>query len=196
MTGDESSPFVSSKSAAAAVAQSSKPESAFGDSYDHDDGEGESDRRRSQLLPGRRQTSASSSSSSSSSSSYSPSSSSSRVDERGSSSTANTSSGGGGVDVVSTFDARGMPIRSLQSGVAAPLERDDLRTGRRKGKHAAYTNRVDVSAGTGDAASSSSAATAAVAASSASIARKSWVPDDDANSSLMDVLRRERETGA
>ena len=97
------------------------------------------------------------------------------------------------VEVVPAFDVHGRPLRSLASGVPAVLERDDLRSGSRRGKHQGTTNRMDPSV-PGQ--------------------RTGWLPGDDVSGepdsgtgvsaatrretgqSLADMLREERDTGA
>lgn len=77
------------------------------------------------------------------------------------------------VEVVAGFDSRGMPLASLATGITAPLERDDIRSGQRQGKHKGYQNKKDEDGG-----------------------RTGWVPDDVKmkDSSITDLLRQERES--
>lgn len=88
------------------------------------------------------------------------------------------SSGGPEVAVIAAYDSRGMPLRSLQSGREAPLERADLKAGSRKGKHSGTVNVVDPSAPG---------------------ARTGWLRGEeggDGDVSMAELLRRERESGA
>jgi diadenosine tetraphosphate (Ap4A) HIT family hydrolase len=78
------------------------------------------------------------------------------------------------VEVIAPFDARGMPLRSLQSGQQAPLHPDDLRQGSRKGKHKAFVNKLDSATGEATA----------------------LLPSDVADqSTVADLLREERQSG-
>ena len=99
-------------------------------------------------------------------------------------------------EVIAPLDARGRMLRTLEDGRPAPLEREDVRAGKRRGKKTGNVNMRDAEGQrTGyfrrDAEEASSAS-----ASSSSSSSSSSLSSSSARQAVADMVREEREGGA